>query len=365
MDRTAPAITADVRPRQATPYTPLFEDRPFRPGHPLAPATWFEDDSADGSICSTPEDMARFVRVLLRQGARSDGRRLLSEDGFRRMTTPAIPNDPKLYGYGIGLERAENGSRLVHSGDMVGFTAHLLADLAAGVGVVAMANGPSRPGLITRYAADALGAAMRGDELPDPSPAEHAVEVGDADSFVGVFVHEEDRLTIAAEGGRLVLDHGGRHIPLERVDAGVPAFFAPDPVFDRALLEFEVQDGRAVRVWHGRRGYARHGHEEPLSIPPREWLGYEGLFRTNSPWRPSIRFVLRGDRLWMVEPPSGIATPLEPVVDAVFRVAEVPAPPERIRFGRLLDGRALLADIEGLEHYRSFDAPSVWNEDGE
>jgi D-alanyl-D-alanine carboxypeptidase len=362
MNGTAPALIAEVRPRQATPYVPLFDDRPWRPGHELAPAAWFEDDGADGSISSTPEDMARFLRFLLARGAGTDGRRILSDAGYIRMTTPSQPAGEKPYGYGLGLEEAGRGVRFVHSGDMVGFRAHLLADPDGGIGVVAMANGPARPGLVTRYAADALIAALADETLPSPPAIEDDLSVGDASVYAGTWAGDDGRLVIDASGDRLFLDHGTERIPLHAVDGqSTPAFFAEHPAFARAFLEYEHLPGGMLRLWHGRRAYERTGARDPSSTRAPA-SPFEGLFRSYSPWQPSVRFVHRGDRLWMADPLGEPGVPLERVGGDTFRIAEASPTPTRIRFSRVIGGRARVATIEGCDLYRSYDPPSVWNE---
>jgi CubicO group peptidase (beta-lactamase class C family) len=50
MSATEPAITHAMRARLAVGYEYLHDDRIGYPGAPLAPATWLETDTADGSI---------------------------------------------------------------------------------------------------------------------------------------------------------------------------------------------------------------------------------------------------------------------------------------------------------------------------
>jgi CubicO group peptidase (beta-lactamase class C family) len=82
MSATEPAITHDIRERLAVGYDYLYDDRPGSHGAPLAPATWLETATADGSIASTADDMCAFARLLLRGG---EG--LLSEEAFAQMST--------------------------------------------------------------------------------------------------------------------------------------------------------------------------------------------------------------------------------------------------------------------------------------
>ena len=83
MTASEPAITNALRPRLAVGYVSLYDDRPAHPSHPLVPATWLETESGDGSIASTPEEMAVYLRMLLNRG-RGAQDRLLSESRLRR-----------------------------------------------------------------------------------------------------------------------------------------------------------------------------------------------------------------------------------------------------------------------------------------
>ena len=53
MTDTITTITDHDRPRMAVGTQPVHEDEPWRPGDPLAPATWFEISAVDGNIAST------------------------------------------------------------------------------------------------------------------------------------------------------------------------------------------------------------------------------------------------------------------------------------------------------------------------
>ncbi len=125
MTQTEPAITNAIRPRLAVGYAYEADDRIGHLGHPLAPATWLETATADGSIASTASDMAILARMLLRRGEGPRGR-LLSEASFARMAGPHIRPSPD-FGYGYGLmTRVLNGRTFIgHTGGMIGFVAGL------------------------------------------------------------------------------------------------------------------------------------------------------------------------------------------------------------------------------------------------
>ena len=137
MSATEPAITHDTRARLAVGYEYLHDDRLSHPDAPLAPATWLETETADGSIASTAADMCAFVRLLLRRG---EG--LLSEDAFAQMSTGnPLEDENDAYGYGL-LMRNLDGRRFIgHGGGMVGYLAGMQADTDANLGAIVLQNG--------------------------------------------------------------------------------------------------------------------------------------------------------------------------------------------------------------------------------
>jgi CubicO group peptidase (beta-lactamase class C family) len=143
MAATEPSITDDVRARLAVGYEYLRDDRVGYRGAPLAPGTWLETDTADGSIASTAEDMCVFARLLL-SGGDAPGGRLLSEGAFARMATRhAVTDAAGGYGYGLAIHH-HCGHRLIgHGGGMVGYLAALQADPDAGIAAVVLQNGPA------------------------------------------------------------------------------------------------------------------------------------------------------------------------------------------------------------------------------
>jgi CubicO group peptidase (beta-lactamase class C family) len=132
MAASVPAITPEVRPRLAVGYEPMRDDEPFRPGDPLAPATWFETSSADGSIAATAPDLAAFLRALMRDRT---GR-------VARMTAPVPALRSDGYGYGLRTTVLAGRTFVGHGGSMVGFRSAMRWEPASGVGAVVLQNGP-------------------------------------------------------------------------------------------------------------------------------------------------------------------------------------------------------------------------------
>ena len=114
-----------------------------------------------------------------------------------------------------------------------------------------------------------------------------------------------------------------------------------------------------VEAFHGNEWFRgdRYEGDEP-GPPPSEWRAFPGLYRNDDPWCPTLRVVLRKGRLalqWPVElsDEEGDAE-LVPLGDGWFAVGE-PWQPRRIRFDRIVDGGAAIAEFNGGYWFRSFE----------
>ncbi len=354
MTATEPSITHEVRSRLAVGYEYLHDDRIGYPGAPLAPATWLETETADGSIASTAEDMCAFARLLLRGGESATGR-LVSERAFEQMSTAHARMEETLwYGYGL-IIRELDGRRLIgHGGGMVGYLAGLQVEPDVGVGAVVLQNGVSaNPMAIAR---NALRIAR--DELETaPLGAVHATSatqdvLGD---LAGVYAADEptrDTLELVSEPHGPVLRTGEREIVLTRLDD--TRFLAPDAAFARFAITAEH---RYAELWHGDARYTRAGVQpRPLRDPPPELVAISGHYRSHNPWTTNFRVILRGDQPWLVfsAAPDGFNDEqlLVAADDGSFRVGTDAANPEVLRFDTVPEGRALRAWLSGWPYYR-------------
>lgn len=130
-----------------------------------------------GSVISTPEDMAKYMRIILNGGRNDAGKRVLSQKSFSLWTTPdtmngkiAGPASPELaeapklyahYAFGLGVH-TENGDTIVaHTGGIAGYSSCMENDVTRGFGVIAMSNlveAPLHPCAIVLYAIKVLQA---------------------------------------------------------------------------------------------------------------------------------------------------------------------------------------------------------------
>ncbi len=351
MQATEPVITHETRRRLATGYSAYYDDRPAHRSHGLAPAPWLEYGQADGSIASTAGDMAAYLRMLLHRGAGPAGR-VLSLEAFQLLTQRAITTGGGgFYGFGMGVRQTDGHTVLSHSGGMIGYAADLAGDLDAGVGVVALTNGPGSPSAVTRFALRVLRAAVQGKD-PPPLPASDPPErvVNAADYAASYAAPGGKKLVLAAAGDRLVLEHRGQQIVLER--HGSDAFYANHADFALYLLRFARQKGAVVEASHGPDWYAKDSYAGPREFhPPAAWKAYPGHYRTQNPWFSNFRVVLRKGQLWMVRSGGGegALTEIEPgVLEAEGR------PGEQLRLDTVINGQALRANFSGVDFYRTF-----------
>jgi D-alanyl-D-alanine carboxypeptidase len=355
MSTTAPAITHDIRSRLAVGYEYLHDDRIGYPGAPLAPATWLETETADGSIASTAAEMCAFVRLLLREGEGPSGR-LLSEQAFAQMTTGnAYEDETDAYGYGL-LIRELDGRRFIgHGGGMVGYLAGLQADAESGLGAIVLQNGMSaHPMALARTVLRIARETGNGTPPPAGGTARRA-----PDELAGAYVPDDPGCEpieiVAAENGP-VLRSRSLDVALQEVDGDL--FLAPDAAFDRFHIRAERATNGVTELWHGGRRYVREGAvARQLPQPPDELRAIAGHYRSHNPWTTNFRVVLRGDRPWLIfaAAPDGFddEQPLVASPDGSFRVGEDPGNPEGLRFDTVVDGRALRAWLSGWPYYRT------------
>ena len=356
MTRSAGSITHALRRRLAVGYVPFYDDRPWRPAHGYAPATWLETNTGDGSIAGTATDLAAFLRMLLNEGAGPRGR-LLSPDGFALLRAPHTEIEPDVsYGYGL-VDYELDGRRIFgHGGDMVGYVSAMLGDAEAGVGVVDFVNGMSDATPVAEFALRAVVAARRGEALPD-LPAAHPDS--DVAEYAGLYRGERGELTVALDGGRLIATVNGSddRIPLAPTTAPAiaDAFVADHPGFALFPLRFGRDGaGSVTELAHGGDWYATDAYEGARTFDvPAEWRAYVGHYRSWNPWIPNFRIVARKAELRQLYA-AGWEYVLTPDSDG-FRIGDDPHSPERITFDTVVAGQALRARLAGgADYYRFF-----------
>jgi D-alanyl-D-alanine carboxypeptidase len=355
MQDSSPVITHDVRPSLAVGYAPTFDDRPWQPAHGLAPATWFESGTADGTICATADELAGYVRLLL-----NEAHGVVDPQSFSLMSSPMAVEEDTGETYGYGLRWIE-GRLLGHSGSTIGYAAHASCDPATGFGVAICTNGFGPRLSLARFALDTVEAAAGGGPLPEVPSLPDPAQVADPERYAGEIRGSAGSLEISAGGDRLVADLGGRSARLLPMDPDDPgAFLVEDRDLDRFVLRFEMgEDGRAKVAHHGSERFEVGGPTD-ADRPSRTeagWHAYVGHYGSHAPWGCNVRVFVRGGEPWLQDPgqdePRYHERPLRALPDGSFRVGD-PWSPDRIRFETVIDGRATKAIYDCAPMYRTF-----------
>jgi D-alanyl-D-alanine carboxypeptidase len=355
MSSSKAQITHELRPKIAVAYQDLYDDHPRSRKGLLVEAPWIESDTSDGSIVSTSDDMAKFLRMLLNRGKGPRGA-ILSEGSYALMTSPLVGRGQGLqddhYGYGLSIRKREGLTDVGHTGGMVGHFSSVLMDLDAGLGVVVMINGPGAAEEVSEYVLSVMRAASSHGRLPKQRRVFPESAVENQESCVGRYASSSRTIEIVAKGQRLAVKVPGGQIMLEKVEQDY--FHADHPDFRMFLLRFIRYEGRVNEVCYGGESFARIGstvQELPDAKP--DWAGYVGHYRSYDPWLSNFRIILRRSSLFLVSP-GGHEEVLVPRSDGSFRVGEDERMPEGIRFDWVVDGVSMRAIYSGTDLYRTF-----------
>jgi hypothetical protein len=364
MTASSPFFTPQELASAATGYEFRDNDRPpsLDPALVASPAMDFVDSA--GSVISTPEDMARYMRFYLNGGVASDGRRLISQRAFDEMTHAArlangkpagsaeatLAEAPSFYRqYGLGLSVFdENGDHLIgHTGGISGYTACMQMNLTRGFAVIAFANlveAPLHPCAVVLYAMRALRAVSAGDAIPSPPPPPDRAHVAHAAAYDGLYrAPSGAAIAVASQGDRAFVVDGGTRIAL--YPRGDDAFWADDPRYPTFLLAFSRNAAGLVdEVNYGSRWYVNARYRGSLTpvVPPR-WQQLVGRYENTFWGAPFItRVIVVKDRLTL----DG-TDPLQPHGDGTFAIG-----PSTVRFGAFAGNRAQQMTIDALPLYR-------------
>jgi D-alanyl-D-alanine carboxypeptidase len=348
-------ITDDVRPRLATGHRSPFDDRPWLERHGWEASPWFRSATADGTICATAEELLAYARLLLR-----GGEPVVSAESFRRMTTPVAedPGEPgHRYGYGVKwIDQEGRPSVLGHSGGMIGFSAYLLIDPAAGFGVAVLMNSAFGERLeLARFALECAAATARGGRLPEVPPAHDPTWVERPERYVGAYEDEVGTVRIAPTASGLAIATDAGSAGLEPLDEDL---FAVDADDERVLYPLRIGGEGAARVltW-GSRELRPPGAPVPSPARDPDASLLTGRYLSWNPWAPGFRVLDRPSGLWLSF--TGEAADVEPeehlerLDDGSYRVGDRWSP-DRVRFDMIVDGRAQRAVYDGAPFYRTF-----------
>jgi CubicO group peptidase (beta-lactamase class C family) len=108
--------------RQGDDFSQGYGDDQARTRLPMDTMAYLHGIAAAGGINSNAEEMANWLRLLLGGGI-LDGKRLLSDAGYRELITPAIRTSSGHYGLGMEIEEWHGYRSYFHRGGVLGFAA--------------------------------------------------------------------------------------------------------------------------------------------------------------------------------------------------------------------------------------------------
>jgi CubicO group peptidase (beta-lactamase class C family) len=355
---TASRAMIDDTSRSSCPssYKPFYEDRPYPRHGRLAKAEDLVFDDAAGSVLSTPGDMARYMQMILNRGAGPNGR-IVSEDGFASFSKSyikALEFGPTAgYGYGIAVDKMGEHTVLRHTGGMDSYASAILMDLDGGVAAFASINAMQgfRPNAVVEYAARLIGfdwqqkGPQRAPAIPDSSV------IANAGDYAGVYASPAGKqVEVKTAGKRLELfaGAGASANPLEAT--GADAFVSTGAGYTTFPILFgRSADKHVTELSYGSEWYFNEHYSGPKEFPtPFGLEGLTGYYRADSAWVGTVQIVLRNGQLWL----DG-AAPLEREGGNLFRVAgSGPVSIERAEFRRIVDGRARVLNLSGVDLWR-------------
>jgi D-alanyl-D-alanine carboxypeptidase len=339
MSASSPVFTPEAMADAAVGYQFRDNDRPA-PMHPAlvpSPAMDFVDPA--GSVLSTPDDMARYMRFYLNSGKTADGNALISPATFAAMTRPDTLENGKpagsagvelqewpafytRYGYGLAIFNDGDDRLVGHTGGISGYTACMQMNLTRGFGVIAFANlveAPLHPCAIVRYAMSVLRAQSLGEPLPAPPLAPDLARVARAGDYAGTYAAADGgSLRIAAQGTHLVLSDGTKTVAL--YPRGSDLFWADDPKYALFLLAFgRDRGGKVVEFTYGSQWYPNERYRGAhVFSHPAAWNSLVGRYENVYDGQPAItRVIIVKNRLTL----DGIDT-LRPLPNGSFALGD-------------------------------------------
>ncbi|KQU83872.1 hypothetical protein ASD00_33760 [Ensifer sp. Root31] len=310
----------------------------------LVEAGWFEYSAGDGGVVSTVDDLSTYARFILNRGE-TPGGRLLEEKTFSLFTTPALD------GYAYGIEVRKSGNQVIyeHTGSISGYRANLEAHMDEGYAVVTLRNGPIEAEL-NQWILDTIQAAFHG-EAPKAPPVTDARK--SISRYAGAYRNASGRvLRFVMVGDKLALMQGDEKIVMKRFapgmftgqigqDVNTPFVFGLASDYANS----EVTDVAYGSEWYVKEDRGRLAVETPVEFKP--FIGrYDALRSDSAP----IRIYARNGNL--VANVDDEVILLLPHGDGAFQPAEPAFNPERYKFDKIVNGRALELNISGLPTYR-------------
>ncbi|MFL6849634.1 MAG: hypothetical protein ACJ8EH_02095, partial [Sphingomicrobium sp.] len=207
------------------------------------------------------------------------------------------------------------------------------ADVASGAAAFASSTitafADYRPRLLTRFAVDAVTAALSGRPLPSLPPLQAGLR--NAASYVGRYAGPAGEFEVKP-GAPLTLLAGGQEAPLEIASEDV--FATRHPLFRNFSIMFERSKGKVALASCGPDTYVRVGAGAELPRSNASLGRLAGRYIDDNPWYGAAQVVERGGKLWL-----GTETAITRIGENLWRVGKESWTPERASFANFIDGR--------------------------
>lgn len=281
-------------------------------GREFPAPTWDLGMAPAGSLYSTANDQAKFLKFLFAGGKTADGKQLLKRETLEKMWQIQFAKKDDKTGFGLSflVSEFEGKRRIGHSGAVYGFATELAALPDEKLGVfVSAARDVSNA--VTRRAADVALRHMLAVRAGKPLPAiERTGPVGKelARSLAGRYQAGDKTIELYQRDGRLwIFPHrGGMKIELRRLGS--------DLVTDDWLgygSKIVLKDGTLTL---GKDTYRRVDAPKPAPSPAK-WDGLIGEYGPNH----NVLFILEKDGMLHALIEWVFLYPLEQVSDNVYK----------------------------------------------
>jgi len=320
------------------------------PGARLEFASWDEEDNPAGSMGATSEQMATYLRALIRIG-RGQGAPVLSDAAARRFATPVIAADADFgpgshYACGVAIQPVDGVPCLHHTGGMMAFSSSFHVDAAAGVAAFASVNARNegyRPRQTTAYAIRLMRAVRAGAPLPAPPDPLDPYRIKDPSPLLGTFRSEAFAFVLASDSAGATIEAFG--VTARVVPRGADRLITDHPRLADFGFDAARESGRVVGYWHGDTLFGRDAAPPPAP-PPERLAALAGAYLNRDPWVGGATILARGDHLWA----DGLGRLVER--GDWWSVEKDAGGVERLRFEAMLNGRAQRLNVSGDDLWR-------------
>lgn len=347
----AGTISQSGRARFATGYWPWDRTSAAAlPGARMEDASWYEEDIPAGSLGGTADQMAVYLRALLRTG-RGEGAPVLSDAMAKRFAMPVIATDEfgpgAQYACGVAVQPIDGSPCLHHTGGTIAFSSSFHADPAAGVACFASVNARNenyRPRLTTAFAVRLMRAVRAGKPLPSAPDPLASLRFKDPGPFLGTFVGpDREAFTISARADGVSLS--GLGAEARAVPQGPGRLVTDHPRFARYGFDAVMENGKAAAFWWGNTLFGRDA-PRPTPTPAERLRPLAGDYRNRDPWVGGASVLARGDVL--------VVDGVGPIIDrgGWWSAEKDIGGVERLRFEAILNGKAQRLVVSGNDLLR-------------